>query len=293
MSDFSDVHDGSSLAARQISGFPVSLATSLSLESLFPMQLKPYDPERKVPQVVDLNKYGDCWFNVSTLFRNMVGALDREVASKIPPRDYAMALETEIDVINSLFLNEGRGVCKPQFYVCNYDKLKMTGLKLFHLREDKTDIQRAYTKKHDDTVKLMLKTNDVIRNFDLEIKTQGPRTNAIVLTHQPWDLLSHKNFNRLDLLESNTGRLKSRYLWSTKYYPIGTADMSILPFNRKLLLLIGDRSLIHPQDMKVRRLVLECAVKNKWTSMTTESKVLDDLRNSTMDPMLVMLFNTL
>lgn len=285
-------YDGSSLAARQVSSFPISLPTGLAFESLFPSRLERYDPDRKIPQEVDLKNYSECWISLSTLFRNMASSMDRQVASFIKPADYKDALETEIDVINSLFMNEGNNICKPQYYYCNYKGVKSSIPNFVNLRHDKTDIQKSYTATHDATMKLLLRTNDVIREFDHEIKTPGPKTNAIVLTHQPWDLLSYKNFNKLDLLESNTGRLKSRYLWNTKYYPVGDSDMTVLPFTKKLLLLLGDRVLIQPSDIRIRRIILEAAQKGKWTSMTSDAKIVMDLQSSTMDPVLLMLFNS-
>lgn len=292
MDETFSMRNGLSLSERQVSGFPLSLPTGLSFESLFPRQIDAYDPDRKIPQNINVADYAECWISLSTIFRNMVSSMDRQVAMKVSPREYADTIETEIDVINGLFMNEGHGACLPVFYNCSYAGLAKAIPRMVQLRKQNTEIQKAYANKLEQTIKLLTRTNDAVRLFDYEIKTQGPRKNALILTHHPWDLLSFKHFNRLDLLESNTGRLKSRYLWNTKFYPVGDADMTVLPFTRKLLLLLGDRVQIQPSDFKLRRYILEVAIAKKWTSMTTDAKVLADLLDGTNDPSLHMLINT-
>lgn len=287
-----NLHDGLSLSTRQVSGFPVSLPTGLSLESLFPRRMAPYDPDRKIPQKVDLTVYQECWISLSTLFRNMVSSMDADAASKVTAQQYKEELETEIDIINGLFMNEGNNHCRPKYYICTYKGLKGSIPPQILLREDKTEGQKAYTKKHDEVMKLLLKTNDEVVEFDMEIKPKS-KVSAIILTHRPWDLLSHRNFNRLDLLESNTGRLKTKYSWNTKYYPVGNSDMSVLPFNRKLLLLFGDRIQIHPSDMKLRRILVETAHKCKWTAMTNEQKIMFDLQLHINEPFVLQFISKL
>lgn len=286
-------HDGSSLAARQVSGFPLSLPTGLLFESIFPRRIAAYDPDRKIPQLVNLTQYNECWISLLTLFRNMVNSMDRTVAAKIRPEDYRDAIEGEIDVINGLFMNEGNNLCKPHYFVSNYHSLRRNLPSLIMLREDKTEMQRAYADKQDKIMKLLRKTNDVVREFDYDIKPSHGKPNALIMTHHPLDLLSFKHFNKLDLIESNTGKLKTKYLWNTKYYPVGDGDMSVLPFNRKLLFLLGDRVQIQPIDMKVRRWILETAHACKWTSLTSDAKVVVDLQNATLDPFLLQLINSL
>ena len=292
MADNFGLNDGSSLAARQVSGFPLSLPTCLALESIFPKRLPAYDPDRKIPQTVNIGDYKECWISLSTLFRNMVNSVTTDTARVASPMDFKDALETEIDVINGLFMNEGNNLCKPMFYICSYKGLKSSIPKQITLREDKTEGQKQYTTKHDLVMKLLSRNNDEVFDFDSEVKPKS-KSNALMLTHRPWDLLSYKNFTKLDLLESNTGRLKSRYLWNTKYYPVGDSDLSVIPFSKRLLLLFGDRVQIHPTDMKLRRLIIETAVKNKWTPMTSESKVLLDLQGAIMEPYILKLINSL
>lgn len=278
-----DFYTGDSLSTREISGFPLSLPTGLAFESLFRRTMPAYDPNRVIPNEVNVRSYQECWISISTLFRNMVGSIKKEVFHSTTELDFKDALETEIEVINGLFMNEGNGLCKPRFYYCTYDDLREKLPQQVLLREDKTDTQKYMRLKHDKTLKLMMKATDEIFEFKSEIKPAN-RTTAIILTHHPYDLLSFKNFNKLDLLESNTGRLKGKHLWSTKYYPVGENDMSILPFMRKLLLIFGDRVQIQPSDYKLRKLILETARKYHWTAMTSKEKVLFDLSIEIKEP---------
>lgn len=262
------------------------------MESLFPRRLPAYDVDRKIPNQINVGDYQECWISLSTMFRNMVNSVNKDVIMNASEKEFKEAIESEIDVINGLFMNEGNNLCKPIYYHCTYKGLPSKIPNQIQLRTDKTDGQKFYRHKHDMVMKMLTKTNDEVREFDTEIRGQN-RTNAILLTHYPWDLLSYKNFNKLDLLESNTGRLKSRYLWNTKYYPVGDENLSILPFSRRLLLVFGDRVQIQPSDMKLRRLIVEAAKAGKWTALTTDAKVLMDLEITIREPYVLQLLRNL
>lgn len=274
---------GETLASRAISAFPVSVGTSLSLESIFPPRLKPYDPDRPIPQQIEISKFQEIYINLSTLFRNIVGSITRDAFFNASASDIKETLISEIDVINGLFLNEGAGVCRPVYYYCTYKGLSSKLPDGIRLRQDKTEGQRFYRRKHDDVMEQVFSVTDEHYVFDYEIKPPQ-RVKALIITHYPYDLLSYSRFTDLQLLESNTGKLKSRYQWSSKYYPVGDVDMRALPFMRKLLLVFGDRVLIQPSDMKLRRLILEIADKRKWTSLTTQDRVMQDLELDIREP---------
>ena len=277
---------GDSLGTRSVSGFALSISTSLALESIFSPKQTPYDPDRPIPVHVDLHKaphYKEIWINVSTLYRNMVSSISKEAFMNATPVGIKDAITTEIDVINSLFAIEGDNLCKPMYYHCTYKGLRNKLPSQVLLREEKSEAQKFNRFKLDRVLDLLHKDTDQLYMFDYELHPPS-RTNALILTHVPYDLLSHKNFSQLDLLESNTGKLKRKYQWNSKYYPLGDNDMSILPFNRKLLLVFGDRVLIHPADMKLRKLVMEVAKNRQWTALTTRDKILMDFELDIKEP---------
>ena len=274
---------GKSLESRLISSFPISIGTSLALETLFPSRLEPHDEKRKIPEHVNPSNYQEAYFNLSTLFRNLTTSIDRVVFIQSSPEELASVLESEIDIINSLFLNEGKGLCIPVYYYITYDSLLKGKIsKDVKIRPDKTDSQKIYKAKLIDTMKLLGDKLHFI-HYDNTIKPRV-KNSSLILTHIPYDLLSYKRFLHLDLLESNTGLLKTKNLWNTKYYPVGNLSLTNLPFLEKLLFIFGDRVLIQPYDIRLRRLICETAEKRRWTPMTTLEKVLLDLSLDIKEP---------
>lgn len=278
---------GNSLQSRVVSGFPLSIGTGLAFESLFIPTQAVYDLTRETPAPLNLQQYDECWINLSTLFRNLVGSIDKQIFPGVTVEEFKDTLLEEIDVIRELFQNDlvSRS-CIPVFYVMKYDKAKRNAPPQVKFREDNTPVQKHYAHVHDEVMKAITKDNDAIRSFDSEIKTQM-RTSAIIMTHMPYDLLSVQEFNKLTLLESHTGKSKGKNLWYTKYYPVGKRSMSNLPFLRKLLLVFGDHVLISPGIYKLREQILDTAEKRQWTPMSTESKVMMDLGYEIREPLVM------
>jgi hypothetical protein len=270
---------------REISAFPLSIGTSMAFESVFTGRLPSYDPNRTIPNQVILSNYNTCFINISTLYRNILGAVSKDVKLEANENDFATVIEQEMDIIESLFKVEGGGTTIPIFYTMSYDRaVSKASSKIVDLRQDRTDLQ-----KHEKAI--LVKTVDKLKNMpNIEkykdyIKAPAS-TRALIVTHVPYDLLSHEKFGRLDLLESHTGKLKPRYEWSSKYYPLGERDMSHLPFLEKLLLIFGDKVLIQPALTKIRQQVYEVSIKRGWTSMTTKAKVTMDLSLDIPEPMI-------
>ena len=69
-----------------------------------------------------------------------------------------------------------------------------------------------------------------------------------------YDLLSKSNFSDLSLLESHTGQIKAHYQWNSKFYQgPSEIELSNKPFMKKTLFIFGDRHLIRPMDIRIRR----------------------------------------
>lgn len=71
--------------ARTVSAFPLSVGTSLALESVFNGVQEPIDPNRVIPQKVEINNYDAFWINVGTLFRNLYNALNKDSIKFLRP----------------------------------------------------------------------------------------------------------------------------------------------------------------------------------------------------------------
>ena len=283
---------GDSLAMRTVSGFHLSIGTSLAFESLFLHRQTSYDPNYLPPQMVNLTQYDECWINLSTMFRNMVGSITKEAYLHTKEESFVETLLEEIELIEDLFRGEGHDLIQPVFYYMDYQKLKTSLPKQLRWRDDKTDNQRAYNHMHDKVLKLLRKKTDLIPEFNTEIRPPKP-TRSLIITHQGYDLLSFRHFDKLTLLESHTGKLKERNLWYTKYAPVGEADLSNIPFQRKLFLIFGDKNLIQPSDFKLRKQITEIAVQRQWTSHTTEAKVMFDLELGIMEPYVLAFLKSL
>lgn len=268
------------LAKRTTGGFALSIGTSLAFESLFEARQAPYDPDRIIPQKIDIRHYNEIWINLATLYRNIVGSLaDKNDYIKLGEFELAHAVVFEIEMIMSLMQNEGHNLCTPIFYYCEYKSIyKRQYPSAVKFRQDGSDSQKHNTHMLIKTMKALFDNvsggNVYKLNSELIPKS---KSNALIITHMPYDLLSYTNFNRLELLESHTGKLKGRNLWYTKYYSVGSESLNTLPFLRKLLLLFGDHVMIQPTDIRFRRLILEISRNRRWSPLTTESKVTLDL----------------
>ncbi len=289
------MQSGLALAGRAVSGFPLSVGTSHALESLFPPMQKPYDPERKIPNQVEVSRYQVCYINVTTLFRNLVSAIESKTFESIKPEDLLATLEEEIGVIDSLFQNNAPH-CKVVYYYCNYKELKSKLLrqtvKTVQLREPKTDNQLYYADIQARVLKGLEKHTDSVQVFDDGLCPKD-YVDAIVITHLPYDLIHFNKFSSVDLLESNTGILKPRYLWYTKYNKMANVDLSHIPFHKKLLLCFGDKTMIQSTPAVLRKAITDCAAKHNWNAMTTEQKINLDMSLSIIDPFMAAAWKAL
>ena len=104
------------LTNRTMSSFPLSIGTALAMETFFNNRILPYDPERQIPDRVDVSLYSTIYINVGTLLRNLMGALPPEAVVTVDVTSVIDTLYTEIEVIESLFSVEGGDLCKQVFY---------------------------------------------------------------------------------------------------------------------------------------------------------------------------------
>lgn len=277
-----DQLSGTSLASRIVSGFPLSIGTGIAFESLFDTRIDRYDTARPIPNKINIKNYDELWINLATLFRNIEGSVNKDVFINTTPSELALTIEQEVEVINSLLSNEGMNFCKPVYYYCTYDSLEKSLLsKHVKMRVEKTEGMRITKAKLIDTIKHLRKLVN-FKTFD--VKLEGNNKNTLIITHLPIDLINYHKFRKLDLLESHTGKLKSRFEWSSKYYPIGDKSLANIPFNKKLLYVLGDKVLIQPSDIRLRNQIHEISVKRNWTPATTVEKIMFDFNLDIKEP---------
>lgn len=247
---------------RMTGRLPISLPTATAIEMIIGLGSNEFTSQLK-------NK-NELWINIATLVRNLLSSLDRETQNIASDFELANTILDEMEIITTA-LKEYKNKITPIFYIVHYDSLKQI-YNNASFRVANTDKQKFYTALLDNTLRNVkqVDTLDQIKIFDLEIKPMVA-SNAIMLTHSPIDLTSSIHFNDLVLLESHTGKIKSKQDWYTKY---SAADKSpLLPFNRNIMVFFGDAELFKPQPIKYRRLLLETVEKFKWTSVTTKERM--------------------
>lgn len=271
------------LHMRTTSGFALSIATGLAMESLFKPRQTVADPNRVGPGRIPLNNYKELWINVQTLIRNIYQASEKSIQVYVTPESMYEVLQMEMDLIKDLLKIEGGDIVKPVFFINNYESLFLNSSKIYQRREDRTGNQIQARHIYKKASMLAYRNNNDIETFQLKLKGQGKT--ALILTSNPADLLSYREFDRLDFLESHTGKLKTRQDWNSKYYSVPGSDMGRLPFCRQLLGVFGDSSMIVPGPIKVRKEIIELASKCYWNPSTLPSKVSNDL-NRLSDPVM-------
>jgi hypothetical protein len=251
----------------------VSIATSIALEYASGMESE----ANPTPKPSVLGNYNEFWFNIRTLFRNMAGSLPTDEKFKASASDYAEALYHEIKSIISILRDAGSQI-RPVFYISNYQDVdrKYRGAVV---RADRTDKQKKYSAHLKSTVSLLLgslKSDQEVdcKIFSLKIKSQS-RCRALILTHHAYDLLGYKDFDKLDLIESHTGAIKSRDAWHTKY--TNGKEIPMIPFSERLLPVFGDSETFHPMLGSARSDIIELAKAKKWSSITSDEKILIDV----------------
>lgn len=266
------------LSERTVSGFPLSISTGMAFESVFKPRQEVYDSTRTPPVQINLASYNQLWVNVDTLFRNMMQSCTKAMIDKLGYIEIARELDAEIETIISLLNNEGRGRTAPVFYLCDYEKALEKRHAAISLRKPSSPAQIYLETLRKKTLFYLLQhTDNKIMQFDGAIRLTSMPVSALMMTHYPYDLLSRKFFTKLDLLESNTGKLKTPQQWNSKYYPLPGKDMSILPWYRFMLMTMGDKALIVPQSLKLRTAIYKCASERGWTPATTMDKCMLDL----------------
>lgn len=258
------------LENRAMSGFPVSIGTSLSLETIFNPITEVYDPSREVPEKINTQDYKIYIFNISTIVRNIISSVKYEEFQQVKKEELLDVVLDESEFLSQFFTANSLDI---KFYKASYNKTKKQYSD--KLRQSHTPKQIHISQMYDYVLE-KLKLYDEIIEVDDEISIDSG-SNAIIFTHIPLDLCSHINYTKLDLLESHTGVIKTRKDWYTKYYPVSNYDMSFLPISRKLLPIFGDHVMFKPDKLDRRIDVLK-HLEAKNVNPLSSDFVLDILR---------------
>ena len=122
---------------RTLGQFPLSIATSLAIEAAF--GIYPDRPETKEP----ILKYNTLWINIRTLFRNILGAMEKGDAGRVQPPMLAITLSEEMTFIRDIIKEGTNNSVNVVFYYSNYSNIE-THFKHSVIRMDNTDKQKEY-----------------------------------------------------------------------------------------------------------------------------------------------------
>ena len=256
---------------KETSSFPVAIGTGLALESMFDPVIDPYDPDREIANKIELKDYKYHIWNIYTIIRNLLHSVDeKDKISLITDKNFTKELNQEIDTLVNLYNNTDLTVV---IFIPDYDKV-MDSFNKHKVSE--------FTKPMVE----LLAVRDYLKNYTpdglINTITGGfniPRMegNILLTTHLTVDLLNQHN--KITLLESNTGKVKSKYEWYTKYHPIGKRDLDTIPMVEEVLYILGDHNMVIPAPLTTRLELYRVAIDRRWTSKTTREKIVADLRS--------------
>lgn len=249
---------GKYLSERKQGKYPLSLSTSLAIESITDENIK------------QATKYDELWINITTLTRNIFTSLDLDSQNQLNDQALANVAIDEIDNIDSI-VRDTLPNTRIVYYLNTYEKLK-TIYKGAKFKEAKTPKQKFYKALLDNTYENIhdyYSRNKKIKSFNLKIEP-SMKTSAIFLTHSPIDLTNSKHFKEIILLESYTGKLKDKTQWYTKFHSKVTPNV---PLTISMLSIFGDSEVFYPQAKRYQETVLEIAEKHKWNCITTNERI--------------------
>ena len=261
----------SAIRERAMGKFPLSVATSIALESAtgYP------DPTNGKITNNTLVLYDELWINLKTLFRNICGCLPPN-SGKPSVEDLVIAMLNEIKVIKDIVQRNSQA--KAIFYVSNYKRLDSI-YKHVELRRDNTSKQKEFTQTMESVIQKIInrtpKGSDWFYLFDHFLEPKAKKR-ALILTHVPYDLISAHNFHLLDLLESHTGHIKNKTLWFTKYFQGN--DLPPIPLTHYLLPVFGDKEMFRPLNVKSKEAMIMLIKGNGWNALTTDAKMKNDIK---------------
>lgn len=240
---------------------PVSIGTSLALEAADGQY-----PDRPIVEPPPIKSISCLMVNVRTLYRNMLGAVDRERKDALTPELIVPALLEELHIIESFAKERSEGRCSAVFYISNYGHLTQKQFPGAIFKIPSTEKQKRDSDLESRTLSKLVARN-LPSNFMLyKGQIEGRFPASFIITHLPLDLLSRPAFQKLELLESHTGNIKTPGMWGSK---LSGKDLDHIPFNPFTLKVFGDGVQFMGQRPSVKKAVLEVAQIDRWSGLTT------------------------
>lgn len=263
------------LANREKGQYTVSIATSLAFEGLFGIY-----PEREGPSRI--KEIDAVYINLQTLFRNLIGSLEKEVRGIPHPVDFATVMHNELTTLDEVIRQGSGDMVEVVPYLFSYKSINRKFPYALHWNPstqnqmDLNQLERNVFREFDDI-------GSIIAPIKADLDFDDDNRNVALLTHHPVNLLNRYRFRNLLLLESHTGYLKPSTQWASKL--TGLKDIVTVPFDRMTLQVFGDGVMFKSMPVKLKRHLVDISNKNGWGPTTTRDKIIHDVKKE-RDPTL-------
>jgi len=248
---------------------PLSIGTSFGLEGLLGIH------EGNPQQPAGHRGITALWVNIRTLVRNYREAFKTADRDRIKYDAAALDIFNEMQAIPDILRHYKRNI-EVVFYHQAIEDIHQQFPRAKY-KAIKTDNQSTAHTYETFTLRFLLAE---CQNAKLPVQqiTRQPKPShhiAALLTHYPKDLFWKGCFQRLFLLESHTGRLKTYVDWYTKL--IGIKSDNPVPMNEFTIQVFGDKYLFDGQDAKIKNELKQLAKVKRWNATTPSPKVQTDV----------------
>lgn len=253
----------------ELGGSGLSIGTHMALETFFSSEMKLYDEGRKFEKH-NIDDYDYHVWNIYTIVRNILQACNHKAKYEVlrEPEFILLLAEEVSKIAGYYFLSK----CKPLLFFPDYTVIyknanlgKKEGFTKIY--EEHMMVNEILTKFKKDK---LLKTINDGKGFKL------PSLNGRILitTNLAIDLC---NRGKISSLDSHTGIVRDRDTFGNKFHRIGTTKLVNIPMFEKLLYILGDRTIIKPHKIEVRKDIYNISLKCKWNGLTSFDKMANDI----------------
>lgn len=245
--------------------YPVSIGTSLALETLFGINenVKPTNP-------LPYTQYDNLFINIRTLVRNLYGAVSKELKVQWTAQHYLKKVLEELRDIPTVIADQSHEKLSVIYYFSEFTSLEREYPHALIKKANPGNLYDNVEQYVIDQIKRLTKQGK-INAMICDVKVPIPDERNLILTHFPLDLVPYVSARNLDLLESHTGAIKNRHKWYTK---LKGKDMERIPFSRKTIQIFGDGRTFTGVTPKGKKMVMDFSVENRWNQTTTD-RVID------------------
>jgi hypothetical protein len=248
---------------------PLSIGTSFAIEGLLGIhEGNPHQPSGHKGITA-------LWINIRTLVRNYREAVKTANRDRIRYDEAAINILTEMQAIPEILRQANRNI-EVVYYHQAIEDIKQQFANA-NFKAPKTDLQHAAATYETLTIRLLLAECANAKLPVQQIRRQPTPSHSVaaILTHYPKDLFWKGCFERLFLLESHTGRLKTYVDWYSKLN--GIKSDNPVPLNEFTIQVFGDSYLFDGQDQKIKTELKELARVRRWNGTTSTGKVTSDI----------------